>query len=121
MWREIREGSVYMGRTIRGVEAEEDVRRRIHFSKVMGREREHSEVKKGTKEGWAAEEDVWEEDLLLDSHGRRGGQRRRDMWLSEPGDRFGGPFEDEVERELQRRQVAKGACLRPLEVHTYNV
>lgn len=108
MWREIWDGSIYMGRTIRGVDAEEEVRKRIHFARVMGRERELLGAEEPKRSLVA--EDVQEEDMLLDNyrHGRRVG--RRDIWLSDQGDRFGGAFEDEVERELRQRERDKGAC-----------
>jgi len=111
MWREVRDGSVYMGRKIRGVEADKDARRQIHFSNVMGRDRRPSEAKKWTKENRAAE-DVQKKDLFLDRHRRGTGHRGggRDIWLSDPGDRFGGAFEEEVENELERRELTKGTC-----------
>ena len=113
MWREVRDGSVYMGRTIRGVEADEDARRRIHFSKVMGREREFSEAKTWTKEGGAAG-DARERDLFLDKHRRGSGHGGKDISLNEPGDRLGGAFADELDKEVPVRELTKGACPSPL-------
>lgn len=68
MWQEIRDGSVYMGKTIRGAEVDEEARRRIHFSKVMGREREFTEAKRDVRESWPIEESFYDHDLLLDGH-----------------------------------------------------
>lgn len=42
LWNELIYGSDYMGKTVRGIEADEPARRRLHFARVMGRERGES-------------------------------------------------------------------------------
>ncbi|KIJ51346.1 hypothetical protein M422DRAFT_776620 [Sphaerobolus stellatus SS14] len=107
LWREIQEGSVYMGRTLRGVEAEKEARMRIHFSQVMGRERHLTEakpvVKQHDRNGTGREDDEEVDRQLL--YEQRIRYERTMMWISESGDRFGGDFEDEVVKELRRRDL----------------
>lgn len=100
MWREIQDGSVYMGKTIRGVEAEEEARRRTHFAKVMGREREFIEA----KESWPIEDSLCDEDLLLDSRGRE----RQLPCLEARGDKLGMTLDDDDRRKSRKRDSAGG-------------
>jgi Organic solute transporter Ostalpha len=107
MWREIREGSLYMGKTIRGVEAEEEARRRTHFAKAMGRERELTEAKEGVKEGWRRDYYPYDEELLLDSHGREG-QISKYTSLNATGDQLGITSEGGDRRKYRKREPTDG-------------
>lgn len=46
LWRETRDGSVYMWKTARGKEAEIEARRRTHFERAMGKSRTLTDAKK---------------------------------------------------------------------------
>ena len=97
LWREIQDGSIYMGKTIRGVETDEEARRRIHFSKAMGREREFGESKEGAQENWPIDKDFYDEELLLDRHAQEG-YGGRGIWFNETG----ATSEDEEQKRCNR-------------------
>ncbi|KAF8526020.1 organic solute transporter Ostalpha-domain-containing protein [Hysterangium stoloniferum] len=98
MWREIRDGSIYMGKTMRGVETDEEARRRLHFAKVMGRERCMDGLQRDSKENVA----FLSQERRYSAHGHH---RSKNMYLSESADRFGEDFQDEVEKELNNRNI----------------
>ncbi|KAF8518204.1 organic solute transporter Ostalpha-domain-containing protein [Gautieria morchelliformis] len=98
LWREIRDGSVYMTKTIRGAEPERGARRRTHFARVMGREREFIEAKDGARESRYIDEYIYDEELLLDSRARER-HSRQDAWLNEAGGRSASSSEDTMRRK----------------------
>lgn len=104
MWREFWEGSVYMGKTIRGVELDTEARRKSHFAKVMGREREFREPKEDVKEDWPIDKSLYNEELLLDHREREGNSGREGVWLHETG----AASEDEVQRKSYIRELDGG-------------
>jgi len=108
MWREIRDGSVYMGRTIRGVEPEMEARRRIHFAKVMGRERQLTDAKSLPPKRERASSTHLNDDEYELLNERRSKYERTRVWISESGERFGGDFENEVIQELRKRDLEFG-------------